>query len=130
MSIFSTILEKLGLKKEAPQTATKSKEVPTLSTFTSAPPAKPAAVPMVDVVAKLNDLAAKSKQELDWKLSIVDLMKLLGIDSSYDNRKELATELGCPDNLMKDSASMNTWLHKTVMQKLAENGGNIPRELL
>jgi hypothetical protein len=61
---------------------------------------------------------------------IVDLLKLLGLDSSYDARKELAVELGCPANLMNDSAQMNTWLHKTVLQKLAENGGNIPKELL
>ena len=137
MSIFSTILEKLGLKKTEADT---TKPAQTSYTTQSAVdmksesggrlPAKPTAIPMVDVVSKLNALAAKSNQELDWKVSIVDLMKLLGLDSSYNNRKELAVELGCPDNLMKDSASMNTWLHKTVMQKLAANGGNVPPELL
>ncbi|MGA9398036.1 MAG: DUF3597 domain-containing protein, partial [Anaerolineaceae bacterium] len=71
-----------------------------------------------------------SNQQLDWKVSIVDLMKLLGLDSSFENRKKLAVELGCPADLMKDSASMNTWLHKTVLAKLAEHGGNIPSELL
>ncbi len=85
---------------------------------------------MVDVVSKLEELAAANPEKLDWKVSIVDLLKLLGIDSSYDNRKELATELKIPADLMEDSASMNIWLHKTVLQKIAENGGNVPRELL
>lgn len=91
--------------------------------------ARPAAVPVVDVVSKLESLAG-SGSGLDWKVSIVDLLKLLGIDSSFSARKELATELGCPANLMGDSASMNVWLHKTVLQKIAENGGNIPESLL
>jgi hypothetical protein len=60
----------------------------------------------------------------------VDLLKLLGLDSSLDSRKELAAELGCPKEKMGDSAQMNIWLHKTVLQKLADNGGNIPKELL
>ncbi|MGC1377806.1 MAG: DUF3597 domain-containing protein, partial [Anaerolineales bacterium] len=92
-------------------------------------PARPAAVPMVDVVSKLEGLA-KSHPGLDWKVSIVDLLKLLDMDSSFDARKNLATELGCPANLMNDSASMNVWLQKTVLQKIAENGGNIPTSLL
>ena len=58
------------------------------------------------------------------------MLKLLDMDSSLSARKELATELGCPPDLMKDSAKMNTWLHKTVLQKIAENGGNIPQSLL
>ena len=85
---------------------------------------------MVDVVAKLEAMARTAPAGLDWKVSIVDLLKLLGIDSSYEARKELATELGCPAEFMGDSAKMNTWLHKTVLQKIAENGGNIPAELL
>jgi hypothetical protein len=60
----------------------------------------------------------------------VDLLKLLDLDSSREARNELATELGCPPEKMNDSAAMNTWLHRTVLQKLAENGGNIPKELL
>jgi hypothetical protein len=87
-------------------------------------------MPMVDVVSKLEQMAAHNPQKLDWKVSIVDLLKLLGLDSSYEARKELAVELGCPPEKMNDSAQMNTWLHKTVLQKLAENGGNIPKELL
>ncbi|MEO7860592.1 MAG: DUF3597 domain-containing protein, partial [Nitrospirales bacterium] len=81
-------------------------------------------------VAKLQGLSAASKEKLNWKTSIVDLMKLLGLDSSLAARKELATELGCPAQQMGDSAQMNVWLHKTVLQKLADNGGNIPKELL
>ena len=84
----------------------------------------------VDVVAKLEGLAASHKEKLNWKTSIVDLLKLLGLDSSLTARKELATELKCPTEKMGDSAQMNMWLHKTVLQKLAENGGNIPKELL
>jgi hypothetical protein len=82
------------------------------------------------VVAQLEKLAAANPEKLDWKKSIVDLLKLLGIDSSYAARKELAVELGCPPDKMDDSAEMNMWLHKTVLQKIAENGGNIPANLL
>ena len=91
-------------------------------------PAAPTAISEVDVVKHLEELS-KGKG-LDWKVSIVDLLKLLKMDSSLSARKELATELGCPPDLMKDSAKMNTWLHKTVLQKIAENGGNIPQSLL
>lgn len=92
--------------------------------------AGPAPIAVVDVVGKLEGLAAKNPQKLDWKVSIVDLLKLLGLESSFEARKELAQELGCPADKMGDSASMNVWLHKTVLQKLADNGGNIPKELL
>lgn len=78
----------------------------------------------------LAGLAAANPQKLDWKVSVVDLLKLLDLDSSYTARKELAAELGCPADLMGDSAKMNVWLHKTLLKKLAENGGNIPAELL
>jgi len=69
-------------------------------------------------------------EKLNWKASIVDLLKLLGLDSSLTARKELAAELGCPAQQMGDSAQMNIWLHKTVLQKLAQNGGNIPQDLM
>jgi hypothetical protein len=72
----------------------------------------------------------ESPQKLNWKVSIVDLLKLLGLDSSFAARKELALELGCPPEKMGDSAQMNMWLHKTVLQKIADNGGNILQELL
>jgi phenylalanyl-tRNA synthetase beta subunit len=87
-------------------------------------------VPQVDVVAKLEEMAKANPEKLNWKVSIVDLMKLLGMDSSLAARKELAAELGCPAEKMGDSAQMNMWLHKTVLQKMAENGGNVPAELL
>ena len=93
-----------------------------------APAPKPAAISEVDVVAKLEELS-KGKG-LNWKVSIVDLLKLLELDSSFNARKELATELGCPAELMGDSAKMNTWLHKEVLRQIAANGGNIPKELL
>jgi hypothetical protein len=96
-------------------------------------PAAPAASPLspqssVDVAAILNDLAAQRKQKLDWRKSIVDLMKLLDLDSSLSARKKLAQELHYTGD-MKDSAAMNVWLHKQVMKKLAENGGKVPAEL-
>jgi len=90
----------------------------------------PKAVSEVDVVKKMEELAAANPAKLDWKVSIVDLLKLLDIESSFEARKELATELGCPADLMGDSAKMNVWLHKTVLKKIAENGGNIPQALL
>jgi hypothetical protein len=83
----------------------------------------------VDVVKQLEQMASGSG--LDWKVSIVDLLKVLKIDSSLDARKELAVELGCPAELMGgDHSKMNIWLHKTVLKKIAENGGNIPANLL
>jgi hypothetical protein len=115
MGLFDKILEKLGLNRPA-----KAEPVPQA----------PAPIAVVDVVAKLEKLAASNKQKLNWKVSIVDLLKLLGLESSFAARKELATELGCPREKMGDSAQMNMWLHKTVLQKLADNGGNIPKELL
>jgi hypothetical protein len=90
----------------------------------------PAGAPMsnVDVEAVLTKLAAESKEKLDWRKSIVDLMKLLKLDSSFTARKELAKELGYSGDT-NDSASMNIWLHKQVMQKLAANGGKVPADL-
>lgn len=165
MSLFSSILEKLGIKKPAPPVQTvptpppsvklgqkDSRPVPTISTTQTKPVTPPPAAPtfkvytdsqhvpdefkapapmaMVDVVSKLEKLAHDKGEKLDWKVSIVDLLKVLGIDSSLAARKELAVELGCPPEKMKDSANMNIWLHKTVLAKIAENGGNIPKELL
>ena len=95
-----------------------------------AAPPPPKAVAVVDVVAQLEKRAASNPQKLNWRTSIVDLLKLLDIDSSLTARKELAKELGCPADLMNDSAKMNMWLHKAVMRKLADNQGNIPADLL
>ena len=95
--------------------------------------AKTAAAPaagqaQVDVAAVLTDLASKNKEKLDWRNSIVDLMKLLKLDSGLSARKELAKELNYTGD-MNDSARMNVWLHKQVMIKLAENGGKVPDSL-
>jgi len=93
-----------------------------------APAAAPAAKPEVDVEAILNDKAAKAGQPLNWRTSIVDLLKLLDLDSSLAARKELAQELHYTGDT-GDSAAMNIWLHKQVMHKLEENGGKVPAEL-
>lgn len=94
------------------------------------PKAGPNQMDMMDVETMLDDMAKADPQELNWRVSIVDLMKLLGIDSSYQARKELADELHCPSELMEDSAKMNVWLHKQVMQAVAKNGGKVPANLL
>jgi hypothetical protein len=82
----------------------------------------------VDVAAILDGLAAKNSEKLDWKHSIVDLMKLVGMDSSLSARKELAHDLHYSGD-MNDSASMNMWLQKEVMKQLAAHGGKIPQDL-
>jgi hypothetical protein len=83
----------------------------------------------VDIEAILNRMAASHPEKLDWKHSIVDLMKLVGMDSSLAERKELAADLKYTGDT-NDSATMNMWLHKEVMRKLAENGGRVPADLL
>jgi hypothetical protein len=132
MSFFGKILEKLGFNRPAARVS-----APPRPTSPSAQgggvavqTAPPKAVSVVDVVAQLEQRAAASPQQLNWKTSIVDLLKLLEIDSSLSARKELATELHCPPELMEDSAKMNVWLHKTVLARIAENGGNVPKDLL
>lgn len=131
MGLFGKILEKLGFGSAA------AAPVPTPpAAATSAAPAKvaapppPKAVALVDVVAQLEQRAAANPQKLNWRTSIVDLLKLLEIDSSFAARKELAAELECPADLMADSAKMNMWLHKTVLARIAANGGNVPKDLL
>ena len=94
-----------------------------------AAPAAPVPLPVVDVTALLDGLAAKNAEKLDWKKSIVDLMKLIDLDSSLSARKELAKELHYTGDT-SDSAAMNVWLHKEVIKKIAENGGQVPAELL
>jgi len=110
----------------ATQPTTTAAPAPAAAPMPSAP--KPAP-PTVDIAAVMEGLAAKNAEKLDWKRSIVDLMKLVGMDSSLSARKELATELHYTGD-MNDSASMNVWLHKEVLKKLAENGGKVPPELL
>jgi hypothetical protein len=132
MGFFDSILEKLGFGAVRPAAtataASRPATAPTPTAIPSSPPPKPIAV--VDVVAQLEQRAAANPQKLNWRTSIVDLLKLLDIDSSFAARKELATELGCPAELMGDSAKMNMWLHKTVLARIADNGGNIPKDLL
>ena len=127
MGMFSNILAKLGFGSDKVEAAEQAAPAPAQSAPAAA---EVAAISEVDVVAKLEELAKAHAEKLNWKVSIVDLMKLLGLDSSLGARKELATELGCPAEKMSDSAQMNMWLHKTVLQKLAANGGNIPADLL
>lgn len=148
MGLFNTILQKLGFMKDkaveavAGETAAAAEapaapaeaapvEAAAVETVAAAAPAAADASPeTVDVVAVCEALAAKNPQKLNWRTSIVDLMKLLGMDSSLANRKELAKELGCPENLIGgDYSQMNVWLIKAVMKKLAENGGKVPEEL-
>ncbi len=135
MGFFGKILAKLGIGKEdaapAPVPVPVPAPVPSAVTPVVAPiAAAPAPIAVVDVVAHLEQLAAANPQKLNWRTSIVDLLKLLDIDSSFAARKELATELGCPAELMGDSAKMNVWLHKTVLARIAANGGNVPADLL
>jgi hypothetical protein len=120
MSILSTIINKIfgSSKAEAGTTAA-----------AGAPGGGTEPMKQVDVEAVLTKMAAENKEKLDWRRSIVDLMKLLKLDSSLATRKELAKDLGYTGDT-NDSAKMNIWLHKQVMQKLAANGGKVPADLL
>ena len=129
MSIFSTIMDKIFHHKPKAAPAT-----PAPAPAPTQPPAAVAVAPVappqvVDVTASLDDLAANAGQKLDWRHSIVDLMKLVGLESSLAERKELADELGYAGD-KNDSAAMNIWLHKQVIKKLSENGGKVPAELM
>lgn len=139
MGLFKNILNKIfhaGANAEAPPDAFR----PGQSTESRVAAAARTGVPLgtggvatpaapVDVAAILDGLAAKNPEKLDWKHSIVDLLKLLGLDSSLAERKELAADLKYTGDT-NDSATMNMWLHKEVMRKLAENGGKVPADLL
>lgn len=141
MSIFSKIFDKIFHRADAAQAPAGSASTAAVGgiaagkaateSAVAAPAAAPAAAAAqpVDVEAVLTAMAAKNPQKLNWRTSIVDLMKLVGMESTLQERKELATELGYTG--AKDgSAEMNMWLHKQVMKKLAENGGKVPAELL
>ena len=143
MGIFANILDKLGIGHGKADPKPDIRPLPPKRTdlpaggAAGAPPARtptasPAPTPMseVDVEARLEKLAADNPQKLNWRTSIVVLMKLLGMDSSLSERKELAKELGAPAELMEDSASMNLWLHKEVLRRVAANGGKVPANLL
>jgi hypothetical protein len=128
MGILSTIINKVfGGKKEAaaaPASAPATEVVETV--IAEATPAVPADF---DVTGYLNELRGQTKEKLDWTVSIVDLMKLVGMDSSLSARKELAKELNYEGDT-SDSAKMNIWLHKQVMQQIAKNGGKLPDTLV
>jgi len=142
MSILGTIMEKvLGKAPASPAAAAPHAPSPkasgptTASGATNTAPSAAASaspsmqpVPSVDVAAVLDGLNKKTAEKLDWRHSIVDLMKLLSIDSSLAARKELANELHY-DGDTSNSASMNVWLHKQIMAKLAANGGKLPEDL-
>ena len=148
MSIFSRIKDAIFGHKPDPAAQANSTAAPPRPAqpraATGTRPANPAAtsipaspananwqrpVEQVDVEQVLRELAAKNPQKLNWESSIVDLMKLLGIESSLQHRQELARELGYTGD-MSDSAKMNIWLHKRVMQELEKNGGKVPASLV
>ncbi|AAK89337.1 MULTISPECIES: DUF3597 domain-containing protein [Agrobacterium] len=138
MSFFNKIKDAIfGKAEAAPQTsAPAGTSTTTASPAAPAQPASPAptaAAPAptgtVDVASILDAAVKKNGQKLDWKHSIVDLLKALDLDSSLTARKELASELGYTGDT-SDSATMNIWLHKAVIKKLSENGGKVPADLL
>jgi hypothetical protein len=125
MSIFGSIMSTIiGLAKSVGGAV-----APAAGGSDAAAPAGAQPMAQVDVEAVLTKLASENKEKLDWRRSIVDLMKLLKLDSSFNARKQLAKELGYTGD-SNDSASMNIWLHKQVMQKLAANGGKVPADLV
>ena len=148
MSLFSRILDKLGIRKAEAATSASAPPMRTTASagagsaprpaapqqssqpVSSTAQTRPTAVPVAEVLADLERKAATAGQKLNWRTSIVDLLKLLDLDSSLAARRELAVELGVPTEMLQDSAQMNTWLHRTVLRRIAENGGDIPRDLL
>ena len=151
MGMFNDLMTKIfrhAAAAEAPADAAKGGQVPESRVQAAARQGVPVAIAVpgapnapgaaggataaagpVDVGATLDKLAASSKEKLDWKHSIVDLMKLVGMDSSLSARKALAADLKYTGDT-NDSATMNMWLHKEVMKKLAENGGKVPANLM
>jgi 3-oxoacyl-ACP reductase-like protein len=129
MSIFGSIMDKIFHHPKAQAAPAPAPAAAAAAPAAPVPEAAPAPMAAVDVEAVLTVMAQDNPQTLDWRHSIVDLMKLLSLDSSLTARKELAGELGYTGDT-NDSASMNIWLHKQVMAKLAENGGVVPDSLL
>lgn len=130
MSILGKILGGVFRKKEAPA-ATPAAPAPEAAAPTPAPTAAavaPQPAAEVDVAGILDFMNEQRAQKLNWRTSIVDLMKLIGLESSLAERKELADELGYTGD-KSDSASMNIWLHKQVIQKIRDNGGQLPTDL-
>jgi len=134
MSILGRIIGSIFGRAEAAPAAAEGGAKETVATAAVAAVASAAAEPVkalsaVDLVARMESKASAAGQKLNWRTSIVDLMKLRNLDSSLGARKELATELGYTGD-MNDLATMNIWLHKQVMKKVAENGGTVPADLL
>ncbi|MBB5701010.1 3-oxoacyl-ACP reductase-like protein [Ochrobactrum daejeonense] len=132
MGIFDKIKNAIWGEAQAATPATEAAAQPSPTTASAspapaeaAPSSASASAQSVDIGAILDAAVAKSGQKLNWKTSIVDLMKALGLDSSLEHRKQLATELGYTGDT-GDSATMNIWLHKQVIQKLKDNGGKVP----
>jgi hypothetical protein len=132
MGIFSNILGRIfghkSKKAPAPAPTPQAQPAPTPQQQANAQAPAPAAAP-VDIEAVLEEMAQDNPQKLNWRTSIVDLMKLVGMESSLQERKDLADELGYTGD-KSDSAAMNIWLHKAVLKKLSENGGKVPASLL
>ena len=130
MSIFSKLASKIfGRGEETFAVPAAAPVVPVAASAAAVAAPVAVATAVVDVEAVLEEMAAKNPQKLNWRTSIVDLMKLVGMESSLAERKELAQELGYTGDT-QDTATMNVWLHKQVLQKLAENGGKVPANLL
>jgi hypothetical protein len=129
MSIFGDIVGKIFHKAKPAEQAPVVAADPTPAPAAVDTPAAPAPLTNIDVAAVMDQLAGESSQTLNWRVSIVDTMKLLGVDSSLDHRKQLAAELKY-DGDTNDSATMNVWLHKQLMQALAANGGKLPSDLV
>ena len=133
MSVLGDIVSAIFHRSASPASAAPAggsspQTKPAAQAAPAAPTASPPRGAPVDVAAIMDKLASQSKEKLDWRRSIVDMMKLLNLDSSMGARKRLAEELHYSGN-MNDSATVNVWLHKQVMIKLAENGGKVPNEL-
>ncbi|WP_427790870.1 DUF3597 domain-containing protein [Brevundimonas diminuta] len=129
MSILGKILGGVFRKKEAtPAAPAPEAAAPTLAPAPTAAAVAPQPAPEVDVAGILDFMNEQRAQKLNWRTSIVDLMKLVGMESSLAERKELADELGYTGD-KSDSASMNIWLHKQVIQKIRDNGGQLPTDL-
>ena len=125
MSIFGKIKDAIFGKKD-PAPAPSAQRRPATQAPASVPPATPTAKPVIDIENNLDNMPGAGN--LNWRTSIVDLMKLLGVDSDYDSRKALAVEMGRSD--YSGSAEDNIWLHQRVMAELAANGGKVPAQFL
>ncbi|MGQ3041288.1 MAG: DUF3597 domain-containing protein [Brevundimonas sp.] len=124
MSILGNILGRIFKKRDAPASAPAAAPPTATAAPAAAPTAAPAAAQAVDVDGILDFMNEQRDQKLNWRTSIVDLMKLTGMESSLAERKELADELGYTGD-KSDTASMNIWLHKQVIQRIRDNGGQI-----